>query len=418
MIFTVDMEVKKIKIALFTDVLEENFDGVSITLHKILRNAPKARFEFLVITPHPPKDLSTIPHEIFVIKHLKFPFQKGYKLGLPSRSMRKVVDEFEPDLIHFTSPSLLGKFAIKYGKSHHIPVMNIYHTHYPVYLKYYIGKVGDFLFGPLIKRIAMGCYYKADLTLVPTKPIKKDLIKLKIPARKMKIWGRAIEAGSYSPEYRNESLFDEDIPRKHKKVLFVSRLIKEKDMPAIVKIYKKLRKANRKITMIITGDGPKKKWLEKRMKHALFTGRKVGSELAQIYASCDVFLFPSSSETFGNVIIEAMASGLPVVSANAGGPVELVKNKKNGFLVKSGKSKEFTKRILQILEDEKMHARMSMGARELIESRSIDSLHEQLWEIYEDTVSNFKSGEAIISYRQTSTTISVPDKALHQLNTV
>ena len=417
-IFTSTMEVRKTKIVLFADVLEENFDGVSITLHKILRNAPKDRFEFLVITPHPPKNLETIPHTLIVIKSLNFPFQKGYKLGLPGKSLKRELKEFKPDLIHFTSPSLLGKFAIRYGRRHNIPVINIYHTHYPAYVKYYIGKVGDFLIGRVIKSLIMQCYHRSYLTLVPTKPIRKDLEKLGVPKHKMKIWGRAIATGSFNPSYRNESLFDIVVPKRNKKVLFVSRLIKEKDMPTLVNIYKKLRKMDASITLIITGDGPKMNWLRNRMKHALFTGKKIGIELAEIYASCDVFLFPSSSETFGNVVIEAMASGLPVVSADAGGPSELVRHKKTGYLVKTGKSKEFAKRIVQVLEDSKLKSSMSKAAREFIESRSIENLHNQLWSIYENTISAYKSDkEVVTSYTHTPVSSRIKPTA-NQLNSV
>lgn len=391
------MSVTKRKIALFADVLEENFDGVSVTLHKILRNAPKDRFEFLIITPHPPIHPEKINFKIHECKFLKLPFQKGYRLGIPGQETKRLLDDFKPELIHFTSPSLLGRLAIRYARKHNIPVINIYHTHFPAYLKYYIGKFGDFLIGSMIKRSVMWYYRNADLTLVPTKPIKKDLKKLGVPKQKMKVWGRAIEPGSYHPDYRNESLFNLVVPKENKKVLFVSRLIKEKDMPAMVKIYKKLRKADKSITMVVTGDGPKREWLEDRMRKAVFTGKKTGEELAQIYASSDLFLFPSSSETFGNVVIEALASGLPVVSANAGGPSELVKHKVNGFLVKTGKTKEFVKRILQILKDEKLHAEMSESARNSIEARSIESLHEKLWNIYEKTINDYHSVPVITS---------------------
>ena len=409
------MDVKKTKIVLFTDVLEENFDGVSVTLHKILRKAPKDRFEFLIITPHPPKNLDAIPHPIFLTKSLRLPFQKGYKLGLPSKSIRKKLDQFNPDLIHFTSPSLLGKYALKYGKSNSIPVINIYHTHFPAYLKYYVGDIGDLIIGRWAKRTFVRTYCKADLTLVPTKPIRKDLHKYGLPHHKMKIWGRAIETGSFNPSFRDESLFNIVVPKQNKKVLFVSRLIKEKDMPSLVKIYKKLRKVDQSISLIITGDGPKLNWLKQRMKHAVFTGKQVGVDLAKIYASSDLFLFPSSSETFGNVVIEAMASGLPIVSANAGGPSELVRNKKNGYLVKSGKSKEFVKRIIQILSDPDLHARMSDASRKYIESRSLDSLHNQLWDIYENSVSTYKTNSITTQIKAVSTEIR---PTANQLNSV
>ncbi|UXX79561.1 glycosyltransferase family 1 protein [Reichenbachiella carrageenanivorans] len=379
------------KIAIFADVLEENFDGVSITLHKILAAIPSDQFKILVITAHPPKDLSQFPHQIHLCPYLSLPFQKGYRLGLPDRKKLNIVlADFKPDLIHFTSPSLFGRFAIRYAKKHNLPVMNIYHTHFPVYLQYYIGKLGDLLFGGIIKHALMWFYRNSDLTLAPTRTIKKDLIKLGISHEGIKVWGRSLQVGDFSPDFKDPALFDVVIPRGHKKVLFVSRLIKEKEMAMLYKVYRKLRKADKNITMIITGEGPKREWLENKMPKAVFTGKKVGLELSKIYASCDLFFFPSVSETFGNVVIEAMASGLPVVAADAGGPSELVRHKKTGYLVKPGKPKKFSNRIIEILANETMQQEMGQEAQTYIQSRSIESLHHQLWAIYHESIRKYQ----------------------------
>lgn len=382
------------KIALFADVLEENFDGVSITLHKILEAIPSDLFEVLVITAHPPKDLTSIKHKIHLCPYLKVPAQKGYRLGLPyNKKLREALDQFSPDLIHFTSPSLFGRFAIKYAQKHGLPVMNIYHTHYPVYLKYYVGRLGDFLIGGIAKYLFSWYYRNSDLTLVPTRTVKKDLIKLGIPSHKLKIWSRSLKVEKFNPSFRDESLFDLVIPRENKKVLFVSRLIKEKEMKTLHKVYKRLRKSDKSISMIITGDGPMREWLEKKMPKAIFTGKKVGTDLSRIYASSDLFFFPSESETFGNVVIEAMASGLPVIAADAGGPSELIKNNKNGFLVKPRKAKKFSAKIIEVLSDPLLHAKMSTEALNFIQTRSIESLHLQLWQTYHQTIDEHRPAE-------------------------
>lgn len=379
------------KIAIFADVLEENFDGVSITLHKILHAIPTDQFKVLIITAHPPKDIKLFDHQIHLCPYINVPFQKGYRLGLPdSKKLNVVLDQFAPDVIHFTSPSLFGFFAIRYGRKHDIPIINIYHTHYPAYLKYYIGRLGDYLFGRAIKYLLMWYYRNSDLTLAPTRTIKKDLIKLGVPSHKLKVWGRALKTTNFSPTFRDESLFNLILPKGNKKVLFVSRLIKEKEMKTLFRVYKKLRKADKTISMIITGDGPKRDWLERKMPKAVFTGKKEGNDLSKIYASCDLFFFPSESETFGNVIIEAMASGLPIVAANAGGPSELVKNKRTGFLIKPRKAKKFCKKILEILGDDTMHKQMSHEALNFVHSRTIESLHNQLWRIYNDVIYHYQ----------------------------
>lgn len=376
------MDDQRLRIVLFADVLEENFDGVSVTLHKILKNAPSDQFEFLVITSHPPKNIAAIPHRILITNYLKLPFQKGYRLGLPNKKVKREIDAFNPGLIHFTSPSFYARFAIKYGKKAGIPVMNIYHTHYPAYIRYYIGKIGNFLIGWLVNLFVMDNYKRAELTLVPTKPIKKDLMKLGVPKEKMRVWGRAIETKSYSESYRDEHLFDGSIPPGHKKVLFVSRLIREKNMTSIHHTYELIRKKRDDVSFVITGDGPMRDWLQKKMPDAHFTGKLIGEDLAKVYASCDVFFFPSFTETFGNVVIEALASGLPVVSADAGGPSELIRHGKNGYLVASGKSQDFASFLLDILSNDELRIEMRREALESINNRSIESLHQQLWQIY------------------------------------
>ena len=153
--FDAKMEYKKRKVVLFADVLEEDFDGVSNTLNKVLSSLPKDRIEMIVVTPHPPKKLENYSVPIHVCPFIKIPAQQGYRLGLPGKmkGLKQILDDFQPDLIHFTSPSVMGKYAIEYAKKNEVPVLTIYHTHYPTYLRYYLGKVGVWMFGGAINKI-------------------------------------------------------------------------------------------------------------------------------------------------------------------------------------------------------------------------------------------------------------------------
>ncbi|UXP30919.1 glycosyltransferase family 1 protein [Reichenbachiella agarivorans] len=399
------------KVVLFADVLEEDFDGVSVTLNKIIANFPKDRFDLLIVTPHPPKDVSSIDFKILICPYVGLPFQEGYRLGLPNRmkGLRAELDQFKPDVLHFTSPSLLGRYAIKYARRNSLPVMTIYHTHYPTYFKYYLGKVGDFLFGGLFNQ-GMAWYYKnADLTLVPTEPVRKDLEKLGIKRDTMAIWGRAIHANRFNPHFRKEDFFKGRIPEGNKTVLFVSRLIKEKNVSVLADMYELFERKNKKITMVITGDGPEKEWLEEKMPSALFTGKLRGEELSRTYASADLFFFPSDSETFGNVVLEAMASGTPVVAADAGGPSDIVINGETGYLSAPGSLRGFYKRILTILGDDYLRTRMGKKAFEYANTKTIDNLHAELWQHYERVIKGYQLrqqrkdepiAEAAFSYKE------------------
>ncbi|MBU2912406.1 MULTISPECIES: glycosyltransferase family 4 protein [Reichenbachiella] len=379
------------KVVLFADVLEEDFDGVSVTLNKIIANFPKDRFDLLIVTPHPPKDMSGIDFKILICPYIGLPFQEGYRLGLPGRmkGLKAELDKFQPDVLHFTSPSLLGRYAIKYAKRNNIPVMTIYHTHYPTYFKYYLGKIGDFFLGGLFNQ-GMAWYYKnANLTLVPTGPVRRDLEKLGIKRDTMAIWGRAIHANRFNPEFYREDFFKDRVPEGNKTVLFVSRLIKEKNVAVLADMYQLFERKNKKITMVITGEGPEREWLEERMPKALFTGKLRGDELSQTYASADLFFFPSASETFGNVVLEAMASGTPVVAADACGPSDIVKNGVTGYLAAPGSLRGFYKRILTILGDDHLRERMSRQAFEYANAKTIDNLHAELWQHYDRVIKGY-----------------------------
>ncbi|PIB35714.1 hypothetical protein BFP72_10070 [Reichenbachiella sp. 5M10] len=389
------MQNRKKKVVLFADVLEEDFDGVSITLNKIIASFPKDRFDLMIVTPHPPKDMSAIDFPILLCPYFKIPFQVGYRMGLPGKmeGLKESLDAFAPDVVHFTSPSLLGRYAIKYAKGKHIPVMTIYHTHYPTYLKYYMTFVGVNTIGRVINKVLAWFYKNADLTLVPTGPVRKDLLKLGIDNDKMTIWGRAINASRFHPKFKNENLFEGKIPNDHKTVLFVSRLIKEKNVSVLAEMYQLFKRKNKKITMVITGEGPERKWLEEKMPDALFTGKKTGKELSQIYASCDLFFFPSASETFGNVVLEAMASGTPVVAADACGPSDIVKDGVTGFLCEPGKLTSFYKKILTILNDDDLRTRMAKNAYDYANVKTIDNLHAELWQHYDRVIQGYSLRE-------------------------
>lgn len=376
------------RVLLFADVLEEDFDGVSITLNRIIANAPIDRIDYLVVTSHPPKNLDGFPFKIIVCPYIKLPFQKGYRMGLPGRQkdLEQAIDAFGPDLIHFTSPSNFAKFGIKYAQKHKLPVVSIYHTHYPTYVRYYGGAIVHWLLGGIVNRFLSGLYNKTTLTLVPTTVVRGDLEDIGVEKSKMVIWGRAINTELYNPSRRDEGLFNDKKENIGKKVLFVSRLIKEKETATIAKIYSELLKSHPKLTMIIVGDGPERRWLEKEMPDAIFTGKQVGEDLARIYASCDLFFFPSTTETFGNVVLEAMASGLPVVAANAGGPADLVEHGERGYLVEPRNVEEFCDRICQVLYNQELWQQMSKNAVAYAAKHTAEALHEQLWKYYDRAI--------------------------------
>lgn len=380
---------EKIRVAFFADVLEEDFDGVSVTLHQILNRVPKDYFEFLVITPHPPKNRKNVPFDIYVCNWIPIPVNKGYRLAIPrlDAGLKGRLNRFKPDLIHFSTPSLLGVYALKYGNKRNIPVVTIYHTHYATYVDYYIRvpKASSYLQEPVIKGL-MGIYSKCALTFAPTEEMRDFLVNSGVPKESLRILKRGVEPLRFSPLKANGS-FRKDYNLEGKRViLFVSRLVKEKETDTVVAVYNMFKETRDDVQFVITGDGPDKENMEAAMPDAIFTGKQTGDTLAQIYASSDVFIFPSVTETFGNVVLESLASGTPVVAAKAGGPVNIVEDGKSGFLVTPKEQQEFYDRINEILEDDELRGRMSKAAVLYAKTQNWNRISQILFDGYHELI--------------------------------
>lgn len=375
----------KIRVAFFADILKENFDGVSNTLHQIIKRIPNDRIDPLFITPHPPEDRD-FPHKVVLCPFIPFPLYDDYRLALPWKmKIKEILDDFKPDIIHWTSPSLLGEYAIRYGRKNGIRVSTIYHTHFPTYLEYYVRwlpKANKTL--EPIMRLFYSMYKRSDLILVPTHGMVSFLQGKNVDLSCMKVWGRGVDSRVFNPSKRS-SVFRETITNEQAKlILFVSRLVKEKETKTLVNFFHLVKGLGQGYELIVVGDGPERKDLELQMKGAHFLGRKGREELAVIYASSDVFVFPSVTETFGNVILESFASGLPVIAANTGGPADIIQNGITGLLVEPKDAGDMLLKVKQLFDQPKMKSAIVQNARKYAESQNWDDLCIELFSHYQE----------------------------------
>jgi glycosyltransferase involved in cell wall biosynthesis len=204
----------------------------------------------------------------------------------------------------------------------------------------------------------------------------------------LKIWARGIEPDDFNPSKRDESWRSKcGVDPDDVVVTFVSRLVWEKEMRTLRSVFNELHKRNPKIKTVIVGEGPAGDELKATMPNTYFAGYQKGENLARIYASSDVFMFPSITETFGNVTLEALASGVPVVVANAQGNRSLVDHGYNGFLVTPKDVSEFTDRILLLSNDTKMRQEMGRHAVEFASRFTWDQIFSQLVLNYHEAIS-------------------------------
>jgi glycosyltransferase involved in cell wall biosynthesis len=202
-----------------------------------------------------------------------------------------------------------------------------------------------------------------------------------------------IDLNIFNRNYKSDN-WKKSIKAENKKVLlYVGRLVWEKDLRTLIEVYDQLTGLREDVTFVLVGDGPIRKELEKNMPEALFLGYKSGEELSIIYASSDLFVFPSTTETFGNVVLEAMASGTVPVCSNEGGASSSIKNDQNGIICKAKDSFDFSKKILKLINNQTELQRISENCIEYASQQSWDNIFSIQYQHYLDVVKHhsFKS---------------------------
>jgi len=349
---------RKTKVAFFADILVKNFDGASRTMFQLIERIPKEDFEFMFFCGLPPEN--DIGHEVMKIPTVPIPFNSTYRLAIPMFSwfsMRKRLKAFNPDVIHIASPSPLGDFAFQYNWGRNdVPVITIYHTHFLSYIDYYLRTL-PFLIKPAKSTVAFGqrmFYNQSKLMYVPTQQMVNELKDFGFDTGKMKIWQRGINHDLFNPQKKDLNAIKAITNNDKPNIIFASRLVWEKNLGTLIKIYRESKENGDKYNFIIAGDGTAREVLEEKMPDAYLLGKIDHEKLAILYASSDIFLFPSVSETYGNVVVEAMASGCPCVIAKGGGSQSLVSHGKTGFLCEPNDPKNYLERIDEILSSEQL----------------------------------------------------------------
>ena len=343
---------KKLRIAFFAEILIKEFDGATRTMFQIIDRIESTQYEFLFFCGEAPKE--DFPHETFHVPAITIPFNKTYKMASMfgnGPSIRKKLKEFSPHIIHIATPSPLGYFGLKYGRSKNIPVISIYHTHFLSYIKYYTKNTP--VITPALEQAMVlhnkSFYDQCDLIYMPTDEMVHQLQQRGFETNKMKIWRRGIQLDLFTPRKRKERYFQPIVNNSHPNILFASRLVWEKNLKTLIDFYNLIQERKLDYNLIIVGDGVAKAELELQMPKAVFLGHVNHKVLSTIYASSDYFVFPSDTETYGNVVAEAMASGLPCVVANGGGVKSFIKQGQNGFLCTPNDPSDYLK-MIEILE--------------------------------------------------------------------
>jgi phosphatidylinositol alpha 1,6-mannosyltransferase len=377
------MSQKELRVAIFTGNYNHIRDGVSLTLNRLVNFLLSKDIPVVVFGPTVEEPAIEHAGDFVAVPSIPMPGRPEYRvtIGFPEEVQQKL-KAFNPTLIHIATPDLLGFRAMRYAQANGIQIVASYHTHFTSYLKYYSMDMLEVLGWKYLSWFYSQCHH----IYVPT-PSMIDELKEKGITNGLKIWARGVDTQLFSPGRRDLNwrksigIQDQEIA-----VTFVSRLVWEKDLQTVVDTLKKVASKNSNIKPIIVGEGPARKELEQLIPNGYFTGYLTGEELARAYASSDIFFFPSDTETFGNVTLEAMASGVPAVVADATGSKSLITHGENGFLGTPKQTKEFASLILNLADDVGLRARMSEETFKRAQSYSWKIINSGLLELYNEAL--------------------------------
>lgn len=369
------------RIAFCSDSVPPVWDGVTRTLSELVTTLTHARVEFQFLSAVHPDPRLAWCDRVHVVPSVPFPLYPYYRMGLPvRRQLDRVLDRFAPDLVHVVTPSLLGLYGVHYAQRRGIPVLASFHTDFVGLLEFYWLRYLD----GLARFMARRFYGQCAATLVPSRHQAAKLSGYGI--QNVGLWRRGVDSVAFSPAFRSAALRAEIGVEGVPIVLYVGRLGREKNLHYLIAAIERLRRSGTPFKLVIVGQGPMRRTLARRLPEAHFTGHVEGPDLARLYASADVFVFPSTAETFGNVVLEAFASGLPVVAVGGGAVGELVTPNTNGLLAPADQPAAFAEHVRMLLEHPAERTRMAAGALATAAEYRWSDVNRQLLDHYERIV--------------------------------
>ena len=370
------------RITIVTETFPPDVNGVAMTLNRIANGLEKRGHSLQIIRPQPeePSVVNFGTYEEIRVMGFPIPGYPSLRFGLPSpRKLYHLWKEQLPDAIYIATEGPLGLSALDVAEKLKIPVTSGFHTNFHQYMKHY--KV------PLFRN-AMAGYLKwfhnrTQTTFAPSPDMLRRLDLLGF--ENLQLLGRGVDTQLFSPGKRCPKLREQwGATEEDPVILYVGRIAAEKNLTLFADATNQLKQKHPNLKCVIVGDGPEKDTLKKNLPYAVFAGTQQGEDLAKHYASADFFLFPSTSETFGNVVTEALASGLITLAFNYAAPKMYIENQVNGFKVQMDQNQLFLNAADQILLDQTQWTKIRQEATKSVQTLSWTSILER----FEQTLLN------------------------------
>ncbi|MFM1802080.1 MAG: hypothetical protein RJA81_1432 [Planctomycetota bacterium] len=390
------------KIALITETYPPQINGVSRTLEHLTQYLCHHGHRMLVVAPdyqEPEKaDKLTEIHcpQRLRLRSTPLPFYKEVVIPLPPYTrMRKAIQVFQPDLVHIATEGPLGLTALRFCQRQRIPVVSSFHTNFDAYASHYHMS----MISPLVLRYLRWFHNQTLATFVPSQTVIRELQTQGFQG--LRLWSRGVDTKLFHPHRAGSSALRRQlgIPEQAFVAGHCGRLASEKNIEFLGKALAGFLAENAEAHVLIVGDGPGRLSLDQQIRKRIhdctrlhFTGYLCGEALANAYSAMNAFAFASRTETFGNVILEAAASGLPVVAIAEGGPRDVIQNGRTGQLIAPKSSPEaMTEVLLDWSLDQNRKEYLAKEARKYAEEQTWDRIMAGLLEDYQKVLSMTKN---------------------------
>lgn len=360
---------QSLRISIVTETFLPDINGVSMTLSRLIAQMTVRGHHVQLVRPKQGYEdrVPPLASETLLVKGIPIPGYRELTMGLPAgRALRNQWQQQRPDVIYVATEGPLGWSAVRAAEKMGIPVVSGFHTQFHQYGQYYNASWVQ----PLIYRYLTALHNKTACTLVPTEVMHQEMGK---DIQPIEVLSRGVDTELFSPQHRCDELRREwGVEPNDKVFIYVGRLAREKNIGLAIDTFFNLKATTPSAKLVLVGSGPDYVRLYSRQDGLIFTGVRTGEELARHYASADIFLFPSHSETFGNVVLEAMASGLGVVAFEEAAARIHIQHGLNGMLAKVGNDEAFHRHSATLL--------FNPAHLQAIRREARLSMEEQSWE--------------------------------------
>ena len=380
-------------VAIVTETYPPEINGVAMTLGRMVQGL-LARGHRVSLT-RPRQHAQDAPaasalHSTTLVRGLPIPGYAGLKFGLPAkRLLRRQWRADRPDVVQVVTEGPLGASAIAAARELGIPAVSEFHTNFHAYSRHYGFGWLEGLVAAHLRRL----HNRSRMTLVPSRELGVDLLRRGY--RNIRVVARGVDTALFNPARRSAALRaawkagDGDLV-----VANVGRLAPEKNLPLLLASFAAIRRHAPTARLLLVGDGPSRRRLVQAHPDCIFAGMRHGADLAAHYASADLFLFPSMTETYGNVTLEALASGLPVVGYRMAAAAELIRHGDNGMLADPGASEQFVRAALDLVTHPGALRRASMAAPRSVAALDWETIHDRLVDVLREAIAGPEVPEA------------------------